>query len=171
MFELQKRKSNINSGTCLRVLLLVPLMSFWFPAQAQAQNRPSSEPTSAHIKNRDKVTPQYIVEHEIPVKAELPAIQFAKCQAFISLESHQRNTLARVVSTIEQKSCPTSTGEYVLLISIKDENGDSQNLSFSEKWEQKDTTPMEISRDYPIGENVTLKRVIAQRVRCECTDS
>jgi hypothetical protein len=171
MLDIHKRKNKINSGACLCIFLLVPLMSFWFPAQAQAQNRPSSEPNSAHIKNRDKVTPQFIVEHEIPIKTEIPAIQFASCQAFLSLESHQRDTLARVVTTIEQESCPTSTGEYVLLVSIKDENGDSHNLSFSEKWDQKDNAPIEISRDYPIGENVTLKRIIAQRVRCECTDS
>jgi len=109
------------------------------------------------------------VEQEIPTKMQLPEIQFNSCQASITLEYHQRNTLARVESTITNESCKTSTGEFELLANIVDESGASQILSFSETWEQKDDTPLKISRDYPIGENVTLKRIAAQGIRCECT--
>ena len=110
------------------------------------------------------------LEQEVTVTMPIPGIQFTSCEAYISLQSHQRNTLARVVSTIEQKTCKTSTGEYELHVTLKDENGTHQTLKFNEIWEQNDASEVEFSNDYPIGENVTLKRVMAQGLRCECSD-
>lgn len=132
----------------------------------------TSERQSADVKDSKKSSSKgsTALEQEVSVTMQIPSIQFASCEAYISIQSHQRNTLARVASGIEQKTCTTSTGEYELLITVKDENGVHQSLLFSETWEQKDDSPMEFSKDYPIGENVTLKRVMARGVRCECAD-
>lgn len=172
MLEIQTGTNKVNSKTCLRIILLLLLMGFWILAQAQTIKGSSSERPSAHIKNRDNDSPEVAVtvEHEIPITISTPSIQLNTCQANISTRSHQRDTLARVVTTIEQESCTTSTGEYDLLVHIEDENGDYRDLLFSKTWEQKDDSPMEFSQDYPIGENVTLRRVMTQGVRCECTE-
>ncbi len=171
MFEMQKEKNRTSVKTCLSIFLLVLLASFWVLAQAQVHTDASGQKHSAHMKrDPDPDKARFIVEQEIPIKMQLPEIQFNSCQAVIKLDYHQRDTLARVESTVEHESCITSIGEYELLFNIVDENGVSRNLSFSETWEQKDDSLLNFSRDYPIGENVTLKRIVTQRVRCECTD-
>src|ERR1044072_3248329 len=42
----------------------------------------------------------------------LPAPKSAACEASIQTEFQQRNTLARVTGTIENRTCAASTGEY-----------------------------------------------------------
>lgn len=191
MFKKRKRSNKINLKICQSVIPLVLLVGFWALADAQhtvdsssvskhrftSQNLTddldagdsSREGQSAHVKNGDKSSVG--LEQKISVTMPIPQIQFASCETYISLQSHQRNMLARVVSTIEHKPCTTSTGEYELLIIIKDGNGVQQTLKFSETWVQKNDSPVEFSNDYPIGENVTLNRVMAQSIRCECSDS
>lgn len=110
------------------------------------------------------------LEQKISVPIPLPEIQFGSCEAEISYEFHQRDTLARVVSTIEYGPCSTSSGEYELLISINDGNGVHQILTFDESWGLENDSLVEFSKDYPIGENVTLTRVVVRGLRCECPD-
>ena len=111
------------------------------------------------------------LEQKISVPMQLPEIRFGSCEADISFEFHQRDTLARVVSTIEYGPCKTSSGEYELLISINDGNGVHQTLTFDESWGPENDSLVEFSKDYPIGENVTLTRVVVRGLRCECPDS
>lgn len=172
MFDTQKEKNKISVKTCLSIFLLVLLTSFWVQAQAQViYSDVTGDKHSAHIKrDPDADTARFVVEQEIPIKMQLPEIQFNSCQAFITLQYDQRDTLARVEATVENESCITSMGEYELLFSISDENGVSRNLSFSAAWEQKEDSLLKSSQDYPIGENVTLKGVLAQGVHCKCTD-
>lgn len=168
---MQKRKSKLESKTCVRVLIPVLVTGFCVLAQAQIHSDATGDKISAHMKrDPDADTARFIVEQEIPTKMQIPGIQFNSCEAFITLQYHQRNTLARVESTVEHESCTTSVGEYEMLVNIRDENGVSRNLTFNETWTQKDDSELKLSRDYPIGENATLKRVIAQHIRCECTD-
>lgn len=171
MFKTQKQKNKISIKICLSIFLVVLFTSFWVRAQAQLHSDATGDKHSAHIKrDPDADTARFIVEQEISTEMQLPEIQFNSCQAFITLQYHQRDTLARVEATVENESCKTSMGEYELLFNIRDENGVSRNLSFSEAWEQKDDSLLKSSQDYPIGENVTLKRVVAQSVHCKCTD-
>jgi len=166
---MQKENKEISIKACMYVLLPLLFTSFWAPAQAQIHSDATGDKESAHIKrDPDADTARFIVEQEIPIKMQLPSVEFNTCQASITLNYHQRNTQARVESTIENESCVASTGEYDLLVNILDENGVNRNLSFSEAWEQKDDSPLIFSRDYPIGENVTLKRVVTRGIRCEC---
>jgi len=171
MLELQKEKNKPGVTICSGICLSVLLTSFCALAQAQIHSDATGDKESAHIKrDLDADKAKFILEQEIPTKMQLPEIQFNACQASITLQYYQRNTMARVESTIENESCTTSTGEYELLVNIVDENGASQNLPFGETWEQQDDAPVKISRDYPIGENVTLKRIVARGIRCQCTD-
>jgi hypothetical protein len=158
----ERQKGNIykKSKTGIPASLLVLLMGCGVLAEAQDTG------TGNQRSSKGSAT----LEQKVTVTMPIPSIQFATCEAYISIQSHQRNTLARVVTGIEQKPCATSSGEYELLITVKDENGIHQPLLFNETWEQEDDSPMEFSRDYPIGENVTLKRVMARGVRCECSD-
>lgn len=110
------------------------------------------------------------LEQRISVPMPLPEIRFGSCEANISFEFHQRDTLARVVSTIEYGPCTTSSGEYELLISINDGNGVHQILTFDESWGLENDSLVDFSRDYPIGEDVTLKRVVVRGLRCECPE-
>jgi len=170
MFGTQKEANNMSVKIRFDIILLVFFTSFWIQAEAQIHSDATGDKESAHIKrDQDADKAKFLVEQEIPTRMQLPEIQFNSCQASITLQYHQRNTLARVESTVENESCTTSTGEYQLLVNIVDESGASRNLSFSETWEQKDDSPLTFSRDYPIGENVTLKRVMTQGIRCECT--
>lgn len=168
---MQKEKSKIGAKTRLSVFLMVLLTSFLALAQAQNQGDAKGDNHSAHIKrDQEADTAGVALEQEITTKMPIPGIKFDACEAFITLQYHQRNTLARVEATIENKSCAKSTGEYELSVNLFDDNGTYRNLTFSETWEQKDGAPVKLSRDYPIGEDVTLKRVVAQRIRCECAE-
>jgi hypothetical protein len=171
MCWMQKAKHTVGVKICMSILFAVLLTNFWVLAQAQGQNDGTGDKHSAHIKTDPEAdTPKTLVEQKIVTKMQIPGIQFNSCEAFITLQYYQRNTFARVESSVENKSCTTSMGEYELLVNLVDENGVSRNLSFSETWEQKGDSQVKLSRDYPIGEDVTLKRVVAQRIRCECTE-
>ena len=171
MFEMRKEGTKISVKIYISIFLLVLFTCFWVLAQAQVHSDATGVKSSAHIKrDPDADTARFIVEQEIPTKMQIPGFQFNSCEAFITLQYHQRNTLVRVESTVEHESCATSTGEFELLVNILDENGVSQKLSFHETWEQKDDSLLKLTKDYPIGENVTLKRVVTQRIRCECED-
>ena len=170
MFGMYKEIHKIGVRISISIILLVFLTSFWVSAQAQVHSDATGDKRSAHIKrNPDADTARFIVEQEIPTKMQMPEIQFNTCQASVTLQYHQRNTVARVETTVENESCIPATGGYELLVNILDDNGGSRNLSFSETWEQNDDTPLTFSRDYAIGENATLKRALAQNIRCECT--
>lgn len=171
MSGMQKRKNKISTKIRSGIFILVLLPGFWVPAQAQINSDATGDKYSAHIKrDKDADTAGVSLEQEISTQMPIPGIQFDTCEAFVTLQYHQRNTLARVEASIENESCPTSNGEYELSVNLVDDNGVSRNLSFSETWELRDDAPVIISRDYPIGENVTLKRVVAQRISCECAE-
>ena len=172
MFAVHKEKHKISVKFFPRIFLLALLANFWVSAQAQVHSDATGDKRSAHIKrNPDADTARFIVEQEIPTKMQMPEIQFNPCQASVTLQYHQRNTVARVETTVENESCIPATGGYELMVNILDDNGGSRNLSFSETWEQNDDTPLTFSRDYAIGENATLKRIVAQSIRCECTET
>jgi hypothetical protein len=87
------------------------------------------------------------------------------------VEFFQRNTLARVTGTLENRTCAASTGEYSVGVRIKDANGESKTIEFREQWERADDKPVSIARDYPIGDNVDLVSVRTRSLRCTCTET
>lgn len=176
VFKKRNRTDMFGLKIYARILPLILLAGFGTPADAAPEGEHpvvamEGEP-SAHLKDRDKRSTKAPValEQKITTIMPVPGIAFASCEAYISLQSHQRDTLARIASNIEYKPCARSTGEYELLIGVKDDAGVTRTLKFSETWQRDSGSPVESSKDYLIGEDVTLIRVMAQGVRCKCTE-
>ena len=150
MNHMQKGAVLISLQKYLVIALMLIVGGAWGPAQAQ------------HKK---------AMERETSVTVPIPAFQMNTCQVGIVTESHQRDELARVLTTIEEESCAPTSVTYELSVVITDDNGQNQNLSFSETWKPGKDVPTEFSRDYSIGKNVTLKRVMVRSIQCECADA
>jgi hypothetical protein len=171
-------------ATIMRVTLSIILICGFllifvagFNTPAQAQTDPEAHESSEQQysppgkqKKRESGENDNALTQEIQVKIPIKSVEMNSCQAEVHLQYHQRNTLARVETAIDQTSCKTATGEYSLRITIQDDNGDYENLEFDERWQQEGPGTVKSARDYPIGENVTLKRVMVRSVHCDCTE-
>ncbi len=54
------------------------------------------------------------------------------------MEYFQRNTNARVASTISSASCPAASGTFTIVLRIKDESGEIKPVEFNETWQRAD---------------------------------
>jgi len=52
----------------------------------------------------------------------------------------------------------------------RDENNESQTMSFDETWQREDDQSLESRQDYFIGENVDLINVRVKKPKCGCTE-
>jgi hypothetical protein len=94
-----------------------------------------------------------------------------KCEATAAIEYHQRNTTARVGSTISAANCPAATtGKLTMVLRIRDAAGEIKPIEFSETWQRDDAQPVTSSTDYPIGENVELVSARVRGLSCTCGD-
>ncbi len=93
------------------------------------------------------------------------------CEATAALEYFQRGTEADVETTIENVDCEASSGTFTIEATVRaDGQKDSAKLSFPETWSRDTDEPVEISKRYPIGDNVDLLRVKVRKLRCECSE-
>jgi hypothetical protein len=111
------------------------------------------------------------VEQEIKIPIELPALASAQCEAAAESEYQQRNTLARLISTIAVADCTAASGTFTATVRVRDESGEIKPLEFSETWQRSDDQPVKFTKDYPIGENVELVSVRVRGLRCTCADA
>jgi len=111
-----------------------------------------------------------VVEKELTFELQPPP-QAASCQATIAFQYDQRDTIASVTGTIENGDCAASSGDYTILVSIRDEKGESKTLEFNESWQRDDDQPVQLKSEYRIGENVDLVRVRSRQSRCTCADA
>jgi hypothetical protein len=111
------------------------------------------------------------VEKEITIPVRLTPRETSSCQATMSLEYHQRDTIARVAGTIRNEACAASSGEYTIVVTTRDEQGDTRVVEFQETWRRSDDQHVQTIADYPIGENVDLVSVRARRLSCACDDA
>ena len=125
------------------------------PGSAQAQR----EPTTVRV------------EQEIKIPIELPALPSAQCEAAAESEYQQRNTLARLISTIAVADCTAASGTFTATVRVRDESGEIKPLEFSETWQRSDDQDVKFTKDYPIGENVELVSVRVRGLRCTCADA
>ena len=93
------------------------------------------------------------------------------CAAAIKLDYQQRNTFARVNGTLENPTCPASSGSYDIVVTLRDVAGEAQTLTFNESWQRSDAGDVSFTHDYPIGDNTDLRRVTARGVTCSCTQA
>jgi len=124
--------------------------------------------TSRPCDERDQEVVRY--EKEKTTTLILPAPKNTSCEASIQFAFSQRNTLARLEGTIENRTCAASTGEYSVGLRVRDAGGEIKTLEFRETWRRADDQPLTIKSDYPIGENVDLVSVRTRSLHCECTE-
>lgn len=164
-------------GTRLAVLALF----FPGPALVMAQDvsSPYDQIEGCDRENASRIRPDsgcgappsptiFRSELESSVTLQMPQVSTRQCRAGISIGYLQRNTTARVEGTLRNEDCGASSGSYVLVISTRGENGESNTEEFHQLWQRDDDQPVNFSDDFSIGENVDLVRVRAQRIQCSC---
>ena len=72
---------------------------------------------------------------------------------------------------IENKDCAASSGEYKLLVRVRNETGDVKTLDFLESWQRYNDEPVKFGGDYAIGNNVDVVNVRVVQVSCTCADA
>ena len=109
-------------------------------------------------------------ETEVEFSLELPPMKIVQCAATIEVAYTQRDSTVGVEGTIAHNVCGASSGDYKLVVSVRNENSELQTLEFLESWQRQDDQPVKFSAAYPIGENVDLVRVRSVQLRCTCAD-
>lgn len=109
-------------------------------------------------------------EKEVTFTLKLATPETLACEAEINLEYFQRDTVASVEARIENSTCAASAGQYDIEVRIRDDNGETSLLEFSESWQRDDDLPVVSMKDYPIGENVDLVRLRTRGLSCTCAE-
>jgi hypothetical protein len=110
-------------------------------------------------------------EVKLKLPLEAPEPPTAQCEATTTTEYQQRNTMARVDSTLAIKNCAAVTGTLTFLVRIRDESGEIKPLEFNETWQRSDDEDVKFMAEYPIGDNVNLVSVRVRDLHCTCADS
>lgn len=167
----------LSAGLALACLCLVSLVAF----SAQPDDR-GAQPRKGAIENQRQST-QVSVEKagkstRIVVHKDLPPIEVnlqtkptGRCEATLSLSYGQRNTIARVETLIDTADCASCSGNYSLVVAVRDANGERKTLKFDESWRRTDNQPLRFTKDYSIGANVDVVRVHAEGLHCICADA
>jgi len=111
--------------------------------------------------------------HEIRYKMTISTTPPARkrCEARLEIFYLQKNTVATVDATLDNNDCGASSGEYTVLVRIRDENSELQLLEYPETWRRDDDQAIELTKDYFIGDNVDLVSVRPRKVQCICDSS
>ena len=88
------------------------------------------------------------------------------CEANLSLEYWQTGDQAEVDMVLNNNECPASSGEFTIQVRYRTEDGELVTDEYPEMWSRDDDQPLEMSRLYPIGDNVDLIRVRSRRLSC-----
>ena len=91
------------------------------------------------------------------------------CEANLALEYWQKGDQAEVDMVLNNNECPASSGEFTIQVRYRTEDGELVTDEYPEMWSRDDDQPLEMSRLYPIGDNVDLIRVRSRRLSCTCT--
>ncbi len=86
----------------------------------------------------------------------------------IAIEFTQRDTVVDVSGTISNSDCAACSGDYEVIVSVRNESVGLKTLRFVETWARQDDQPVSFMAQYPIGENVDIVSVRARSVRCAC---
>lgn len=134
----------------------------------QVASRLSSKLECGEVQfQRDPITIRTEIETP-PIVASLPDVVIADCEATIEFAYTQRGALARVEGTIENETCPASSGSFTVSLRTSDDDFEQTTLEFQETWQRDDDQDVSFSRDYAIGDNVDLIRVRSSKSMCKC---
>jgi hypothetical protein len=121
--------------------------------------------------NCEQGTTTVRTEQELRISIKRPPLPGAKCDAVSSTSYHQRNTVARVETTIQAETCAALTGAYTVALRIGDESATIQTLEFPVTFQRSDDKAVSLTADYPIGENVELVSARVRGLSCTCADA
>ena len=91
-----------------------------------------------------------------------------KCQAALSIGYLQFDTKARVDTTITNDDCAASSGQYEVLLQIRDASGETHMIQHVESWSRNNDAQVETKKFYNIGSNVELVHTAIQGLTCTC---
>ena len=137
-----------------------------------AQRSPGCLPRAT--RTRASCDPQQVVlrtDNEVEFPLELEPLKLVQCAVVIDIAYTQRNTAVGVEGMIANSVCGASSGDYKLVVSIRNETSGLQRLEFFESWTRQDDQPVKFSGTYAIGENVDVVRVRPVQLRCACADA
>jgi hypothetical protein len=141
---------------------------------AAVADEPSSDSggTSPRVVVEKKgQTARVVTEREVSVLVKIAPKATKNCQATMNTSSEQRDTIARVEGTIETADCAACSGDYTIVVRVRDESGETKTLEFLGSWQRADDQPVKFKTDYPIGENVDLLGVRSKGLHCVCADA
>jgi hypothetical protein len=107
-------------------------------------------------------------DFRLPIEAR--ALPNTQCVATATIDYEQRNTVARVDSTLEIAHCTAASGTFTVALRLRDENGENKPLEFSQAWQRSDDQDVKFTADYSIGENVELLGARLRALRCTCAE-
>ena len=90
------------------------------------------------------------------------------CQARVSVEYTQRNTLASVTGSISNEDCGRSSGTYAIAVRYRNDDGEVFTDEYEEFWSRENDEAVTFEAEYPIPENVDLINLRPRKVRCVC---
>src|SRR5688572_15536975 len=88
--------------------------------------------------NCEQQTTTVRTEQELRITIKPPPLPGAKCDALSSTSYHQRNTVARIESTIEIEPCAAVIGKYTVSLRVRDESAAIRTLEFPETFQRSD---------------------------------
>lgn len=159
-------------GLLASLLLASPLLARAQPTPATPSTRPAGcLPSSSRVRERcEPIETVMRLEQELSFSIELPPPTLVQCAAAVELEYTQRDTLVRVAGTLSHQDCAASSGEYTLLVRVRDLQGATKTLEFPASWQRSDDQPVAFGADHEIGTNVELLSVRLRQTRCTCAD-
>jgi hypothetical protein len=94
------------------------------------------------------------------------------CTATVSINYFQRGHEAQVEMRVDNEYCAASKGSFVIEATTrKDGADDAEKLKFPETWQRDDDATVEMTKRYPIGDNVDLLRIRVRKLTCSCVAS
>jgi hypothetical protein len=109
-------------------------------------------------------------EQELKLSIEVPALPSRQCEAAIATSYHQRNAVARVLSKINTGDCAAAGGEFKVALRVRDDSGEVKTLEFPGTWQRSDAAELELTSDYPIGDNAELVSARVRGLTCTCAE-
>jgi hypothetical protein len=155
-----------------RLSRLTLILAALVPLAALADEPAASpaDPSSKLSVNKDRRTHVTTISaaKDLPIEIQATVKGPQPCEPVLAIEYEQRNTVARVEGTIDNKTCAACTGDYTIDVRVRDDSGEFKTLEFPGKWQRADDKPVKFTADYPIGANVDVVSVRPKGVHCVC---
>ena len=144
------------------------------PGGVQEKNVPICQSSGGGSRRKANCEPEpsaVRTEQEFKISIKAPELLNAQCVATATTDYQQRNTIARVNTTLKVDDCAAAAGEFTIALRVRDDSGETQSFEFPEMWQRSDDQDVKFTADYPIGVNVALVSARVRDLRCRCADT